>query len=139
MQIQLTWKEHGNNFAGVYEFSSMEAQHDFLVLRTSAGTVTVPYKCMTGAIVGTNDAMTIFNQEAFADEITDLLTEDKKFPELPSTQIEDLEPTYPDTDTKPDKTPAEAQETNGTQTQGGSDPAPSGEGGQGAGGSDPNT
>ena len=121
MQIILTWVEHGQNFAGYYTSDFVEAHFDFLVVRTNSGNVTVPYKCMTSGSVDST-AVTALNQNGWAHAIGAIgnkadnsdpehpvAEQQGEFPPLPSTQIEDLEPTYPDKNTTPDKTPAQAQ------------------------------
>lgn len=68
MQIILTWVEHGQNFAGYYTSDFVEAHFDFLVVRTNAGNVTVPYKCMTSGSVDST-AVTALNQVGWAEAI----------------------------------------------------------------------
>jgi len=75
MLINVTWKEHDQNFAGAYDSNSVDAQFIDLVVRTDAGTVTIPYKCMTSAKVD-GEALEVFNQEAFAKAIGSELPEE---------------------------------------------------------------
>jgi hypothetical protein len=75
MLINLTWKEHGQNFAGAYDSNSVDAQFIDLVVRTDAGIVTVPYKCMTSAKVD-GETIEVLNQAGFATAIGSELPED---------------------------------------------------------------
>jgi len=76
MLINVTWKEHGQNFAGAYDSNSVDAQFIDLVVRTDAGTITVPYACMTSAKVD-GEALEVLNQKAFAKAIGSEIPEDE--------------------------------------------------------------